>query len=581
MQSLIQRLRGLLQQGTRGDACRLCGRTARLQEYQTESHVFCTHACQLGFYALGMKRSLLQIIEGVDWFQNVDDDLLCVMLLTAFHTIDSVESYDELLAIRRVAARFQRVVDNCVVPRMEELHITVVRALDDDALARFGGLRRLFLDRYAAAITGDVLARLPLLETLTVEDSTSADGWMPPHYAVGVTDAQLAAATNLTRLRLSTTGTIDGSAFQALSRLTALELYHGTGVRDHALHHLGALRSLTVGELETLRDLSPLTALTELEITDSNSSVSPGSLVGLSNLRRLFIPEYGWIQDAELARLTQLEELQADYAWVSADGLSALTNLRVLSCDQVSDGDLDMPAALASLTRLERLCVAYTHYEMDADDPASWVSRLRNLRWLDASDSSFPGAAFYSHATDGALSQLTYLDLSVAHRNVADWDLRALRNLQTLLLDEDDGYRDEYTEENLIRGELFSQLEALHSLSLVNNRSVGNEAIAALTGLRRLDLSRNTTISDYALRDLSNLEELYLMNRPMISHATLQRLPRLRLVVVEKNREADRALLRARGIDTGDSLLRKKHADFLREVLFHKDSDAEWGDATL
>lgn len=510
-----------------GSQCLQCGRAARRFETETPAHLFCAQrACQRDFHALqgvfyqfgvdppvGGKRVVPQWEETrFQGWHYFPDELLCLVVLQAFDAaLASTEEYDELMALRRVSARFRRVIDACVVPQIQELPEQVVAQLDLDALLHFRALRGLYLTGKGSS-NSEASRLFPALTALPELRWLSVDHYHGERH--GVITALPPRLTGLFLYKIHQ-GALTDAVLQTV-RLTQLRIDRARELTDAALRDQSALRTLVLEDAPLMRDLQPCVAL-EILIAMQHTQVRLATVSTLTSLTQLWLEDEPVpYDDAWLGALTQLRHLgmvdNANATDAALRGLTALQSLLLTDCDAIT------PDALSRLTRLDTLalngCAGVADFSLDAATPL-W----RSVHWLSVADTRIPPPVV------AGFSLLVALDLS-GMRDATDAILAGMPSLRRLVLAKTRG----------ITGASFSRLPALDHLDLRRNKDVVDASLATLTRLRTLVLTRNKRITDNGLLPLVALNTLYLTKNKRITVHGLSWLPALALVVVPGSR---------------------------------------------
>ncbi len=515
--------------GTQAKQCLICGLEARLQERLNPQHVFCharqchaTHHRLDQFWQLGMPGGMKRLRQLViKRYSDValPDDILCHIILLAFdYRLKSGREYDELLALRHVSIQYRRVIDDCVIPGVQELGKSFLHDLGlkmaTEKLLQFRGLRRLRLDPFyftrQAAV--DVLLGLPALVHLEMIE--------PPPPLI-LTDNVLLGLTRLQWLSLHNTIAFSSASFGAMHNLTYLALEGVRQLTDDALHGLTALQTLIVGMgQDRLTDLSPLTSLTRLVIhdTEGDGPLQPASISALSNLTQLHMAGdwgdgHGWLDGmTSLQHLSLVDNERVRDA--ALERLTGLRTLRMLRCAQFGGESVSRMTNMQALELEENDALRFNKHSM--------TPLASTLTFLRVNFTARPNGKRMAE-----LLNLTYLDLSdnghgVLLRSLSDAELGRLVNLKRLVLKR--AARIEGTTS-------FPHLTALTALDLTQNKLVTDTALALLAPqLRELSLNRNKLISSDCLTQLQQLTHLYLDWNRLINPEALLQLRALRYV---------------------------------------------------
>lgn len=237
-----------------------------------------------------------------------------------------------------------------------------------------------------------------------------------------------ALAGTLRSLRLSAAPQV--SDFRPVSSLTNLEELCCEGERVHELSWIVPLTRLRRLDLVStlvveLDHLSGLRDLTELRLNGSGRVRDLSPLSTLTNLQSLDLSETRAWNLEQITALTGLRSIGLKETRVrSLAPLSKLTALESIDCSMTAVSDL---TPLGALSRLRRL----NCFETDVRDIAA-VAALGNLEWLNVSQTPV-----------GALSPLMACkrlrQLEVRHTNVADFSplMALLASLEHLECDND------------------------------------------------------------------------------------------------------------------------------------------------
>ena len=355
---------------TQGAArCLRCGTGARIGEMATPAHVFCSSDCQRQLHGLwhffqlsgnddpqsGHKR-LLEVEPEGGWPLWMPDEILCALVLLAFGAELRLHAFTALMALRTVSQQFARVIDACVVPRLEKIPADALDSLSFEQLLRFRGLTHLRLEswRLYDEEAARLLSGLPALTALRI-DLEHLGEWG------GEATQALSRCTALRKLRLDGFGWLGKKALLPLTELRTLRLYETR--QAFKLHTLSNLTELVVKRdglyngwedelmpvdtfalyltnLHTLRlphyqyvaGVEHLTALHTLEMDEDRQGFLTGDkLVQLSQLTDLTLSPSSVLLDEALRRATQLRVLDIGHCdWFTERGIETLRALQRL-----------------------------------------------------------------------------------------------------------------------------------------------------------------------------------------------------------------------------------------------------------
>lgn len=444
--------------------------------------MFCSQRCAQHYalltsrrFSLGMPKRLLELdVDDLD-----DESIVALLELFYARRETDIEEFRALAEWRLVSARYRRLIDRRIWPRMQSLPDDLSAELDDEILALFPGLRSLKLlqfhftvrtmyeDIYRTyrKVSDTALQRLnALVELRIVETGIDAPDvdtlFVPPPLA----DPEVASLTQLTTLHIvcgAHRSTLTTHCVTGLTRLT--DLYCGSDM-DCTLSDFLLLTRLTRLHLDdtSIDDDLPLpytlTALTDLTI---------GHDLGNDSLRHL----------VHLTRLVFVAIGDANER-VTAHGLAHLTNLRELSLDEVAfypehdDGSWDD----LSLPLLQRLT-------------PGWCPLWRSV----------PN-----------LPQLTALDLQYT-MNITDLELARLTQLRELtfnFVSDEDAGPDGVPGAAQLGPAALAPLTRLETLDLQRNERIDDAALVPLISLRRLDASDTKLVTGACFRALRQLRYL-------------------------------------------------------------------------
>lgn len=313
-------------------ACHACGDTARIKE-KTSTRVYCHLDCAAlhwtwrDLLALGqpggMKR-LRPLPQRDTVFLDLPDDVLVELILVHSYrfVIETPQEMNDLLAIREISARFTRLIDERVIPRIARLGQPVLEVISGETIVRFVGLVEIGVGFGAARITGQTLLLFTHLRTLRLGFS---------HL---VSAQHLVQLTGLTALEESwEAGTIDDATLRSLTHLQHLDMGVARAVTDAGL---APLRNLTfLGAHPAIGDagIAPLTQLQTLQLR-TGTNVTDAGLGVLTNLTELSVRFHGQmlITDRSVSLLTRLTRLFLDgNAPITDLGIATLIGLRDLT----------------------------------------------------------------------------------------------------------------------------------------------------------------------------------------------------------------------------------------------------------
>ncbi len=448
-----------------------------------ETEQYCGARCQQHFDALaqmhlGIKRLREAGTAEHDLWDALSNEVVVALLDVSFPLRETdARQFRALARLRQTGERYRALIDVHLYATMRGLPDSVERALTDEALAPFEALERLALN---------VTYRVP--------------GRGPTIITPRVSEAALLRLTRLTQLRLDSMHErspvrIWLTALGALPRLTDLELgsYHRNDGDALPAHLCSALTRLSL-EYDTSLDPGALTALTELRVLALRHAwrTDDAALARLTTLHTLALYKpYGTadardypFSDAGLETLTQLTDLHIEDHQVTARSLGALPSLRRLVLHDNRSVD---DAALATLVRLEELQMTMSQrlslYEGRTGEGLRALPALTSL-----------ALAYCSVIEPDAVAPLVQLThLSLRNQTVSDRALRGLTRIESLRLGS-------YT---TISAEGLRGLRALRQLDLSGNNFVTSASLMGahewLPALRELNLDGAVAKSDEPL----------------------------------------------------------------------------------
>ena len=312
---------------------------------------------------------------------------------------------------------------------------------------------------------------------------------------------------------------IDPISKKQLSELTEYGLPGQRGIKSlKGLEYATGLKILNISTNYKIKDISPLSKLTKLEVLyiSSNGVSNIKPLEKLTQLTELNIFRNRISNIKPLAKLTNLKKLSIGCNPISdLTPLKNLKNLKSLSLVEIED--LRDITPIAGLTQLTNLNLDNIHI----DDLAP-LAELKNLTKLNLND---------NYITDiSALSGLTNLTvLRLYHNLVKDISpLEGLTNLTYLLL---------HSAINDISA--LSGMTKLDKLMLYANYITDITPLADLTNLTELRLEDNQISDITPLADLTNLTTLCLHNNQISDIAPLRGMTKLLTLELHKNRIQD------------------------------------------
>lgn len=299
--------------------------------------------------------------------------------------------------------------------------------------------------------------------------------------------------TNLTGLTLNSNRISD---LKPLAKLTKLEKLYITRnpISDLTpLKNLKNLKSLWLVDIEELRDITPLSGLTQLtELTLDNIHIDDlAPLAELKNLTGLNLND-NYISDiSALSGLTNLTELNLYHNIVKdISPLEGLTNLTYLLLHS-SISDI---SALSGMTKLDKLML-YANYITDIT-PLAGLTNLTELRLEDNQISDIT-----------PLAELTNLTTLRLHNNQIS-DITPLRGMTKLLALE--------LHKNKIQDvSPLAELTNLKGLFLGGNNITDISPLARLTELTHLGLAYNGIKDLSVVENFKSLEHLSVKQNPV------------------------------------------------------------------
>ena len=312
---------------------------------------------------------------------------------------------------------------------------------------------------------------------------------------------------------------IDPISKKQLSELTKYRLPGQRGIKSlKGLEYATGLKILNISSNYKIKDISPLSKLTKLEVLyisgSSVSNIKP--LEKLTQLTELNIFRNRIKNINPLAKLTKLKRLSIGRNPIS--DLTPLKNLKNLkSLWLVEIEDLRDITPIAGLTQLTEFTLANIHI----DDLAP-LAELKNLTDLRLND---------NYITDiSALSELTNLtELRLYNNLVKDISsLEGLTNLTFLVL---------HSSTNDISA--LAGMTKLDKLILHKNYITDITPLAGLTNLTDLRLEDNQISDITPLADLNNLTTLRLYNNQISDITPLRGMTKLLTLELHKNRIQD------------------------------------------
>ncbi len=303
---------------------------------------------------------------------------------------------------------------------------------------------------------------------------------------------------------MAPTVTIGGQEYS--TALTELDL-RGKGLTDEDILPLREMTNLKKLQLDgnQLTDLSPLTALTQLETlhlggdaggNESLQNLSP--LAGLTNLEELHLPASSLSDLSPLASLTSLKRLALREGEAHTSGVtdpSPLADLVQMQDLYLMISSLDSLDFLSNMSQLESLRIHVTGKSSVQD--LSPLSGLTSLKRLELPATTGDGCVDIS-----PIASLVHLEDFQFGCNILSLEpLRELTGLTTLVLNDQPG-RAEGQFKSL---EPLSGLENLTSLTI---RASGVSDLSALAGLHKLQFLTLHTPAVTNLSPLAGLENL-------------------------------------------------------------------------
>lgn len=335
------------------------------------------------------------------------------------------------------------------------------------------------------------VARLPRLEHLVL-------------FGVHFTDRAMdsvAEIDSLRNLNVSNVG-LTNRGIQAITRLPELETLNLYGVKDItgvALRHLQAMKNLRKLDLSSppgvpsridnysLRYLAQCRSLEHVVTPRSIDDSGLASLSTLPNLKRLDVmaDTSSPITDAGLAHVTSIRTLES----LMIGGGKGLT-----------DTGLEHLSALSELRNLYFMCGS----PGISNSGMAALAKLKKLTELDVKILQSDRVTVAGLTQLNALTSLTQLRVYGARQDETVLDLSALRQLASLDLYVEGGYRDEDVA-------CLAGLTQLRSLGINGIGDTGLAHLAGLTRMQRLTV-RGKTITDAGLAHLSGMTVLDLLS---------------------------------------------------------------------
>ncbi|KAL0021146.1 hypothetical protein WJX77_004971 [Trebouxia sp. C0004] len=432
--------------------------------------------CSCGAWIVGSRRHACRAPQA-DW-AHLSSDVLSAVVLR-----NHLDSHKQMHLVCRQWTTSVR----C------NLHTMQPAALSTEQLKLyFPAVRHLFLNKVAFKQNSTLcLATLRKLQTLSLGDCS---------FEKCESIAELAALSGLTRLQLHTLTGPDPQQYDdmlhSMSKLQHLQIHKGPVV-------LASGKPPTHMTMPTLSNLSSLTRLTELALSDVHNRLSlPGlqHLPCLSNLRKLKLAKVG-VTNGVLRGMS---------------GLTLLDELLLPNSHRITDVGLGFFSGLTNLSALELSNPLYKRDVEISDAGIANLAGLDNLCHLSLSGHqclSSQGLMILS-----SMTALTYLDLSDTPpwgEGHADF-LTSLTSLQVL-----DLARTYVVSPHL---EVLSKLCCLRQLDLSHTAIEGNtlQAVSpALSGLQKLDVSYTPVDHKALVHTTKAMKDLHFLRFDGCSVSTL------------------------------------------------------------